>query len=129
MFIAVEQWPTLPPCAARAAARLHSRLPSTRPNLGTPALPARRNPNIVVSPYAAPAPQAMHGGGYPPQQPPPVSAWLAGALSSVGSGPGLGRRRVWWTGQQQRAITTHPVVLGVERLLAGCRCGRWANGS
>jgi hypothetical protein len=36
------------------------------------------NPNIVVAPYAAPAPQAMHGGGgYPPQQPPPYGAYAA----------------------------------------------------
>ena len=41
------------------------------------------NPSIVVSPYAAPAPQAMHGGGYPPQQPPPVRvAWAAAFVGS-----------------------------------------------
>lgn len=35
------------------------------------------NPGVVVSQaYAAPAPQAMHGGGYP-QQPPPYGAYAA----------------------------------------------------
>ena len=41
------------------------------------------NPNIVVSPYAAPAPQAMHGGGHPPQQPPPVRRSWGGTLDTA----------------------------------------------
>lgn len=36
------------------------------------------NPSIVVAPYAAPAPQAMHPGGYPPQ-PAPYGAAPYGA--------------------------------------------------
>lgn len=62
------------PTVARAmpcSARWHQCLTIDLPVCPPAPFPCS-NPNIVVAPYAAPAPQAMHGGGYPPQQPPPV---------------------------------------------------------
>ena len=67
---------------ALACLRWPSTLPTSLPTFPSPLpppplRPPRSNPSIVVAPYAAPAPQAMHPGGYPPQ-PAPVS----------GQGPG-----------------------------------------